>query len=192
MPTVLAGGALHIYRLYSHHDLLHGQRRSRHGSSIRRRLSWYHTGTATRLSRHLLEARWRANRSAIHYPIMIFFMVSHWSRHGSSIDPRHRFLSTRTLRGPSAVCSVVPPPRCSSGRPEHIVGSSPSQPDTPTASDESNRNAVFNGQFTATARSREPSIQHGYPSHAPETGATTLRPVTARAFEGHGPRQGSA
>ena len=54
------------------------------------------------------------------------------------------------------------------------------------------RNAVFNGQFTATAGSREPSIQHGYPSHAPETGATTLRPVTARAFEGHGPRQGSA
>jgi hypothetical protein len=25
---------------------------------------------------------------------------------------------------------------------------------------------VFNGQFTATAGSREPSIQHGYPSHA--------------------------
>ena len=112
----------------------------------------------------LLEARWRANRSALHYPITIPFMVHHWSRHGSSINPRLSFLPTRTLRGPSAVCSVVPPPRCSSGRPEHIVGSSPSQPDTPTASDESNRNTVFNGQFTATARSREPSIQHGYPS----------------------------
>lgn len=87
---------------------------------------------ATRLSRHLREARCRANRYALlspHHPLH-----GHCSpRHGSSINPRLSFLPTRTLRGPSAVCSVVPPPRCSSGRPEHIVGSSPSQPDTPTA-----------------------------------------------------------
>ena len=47
------------------------------------------------------------------------------------------------------------------------------------------RNAVFNGQFTATARSREPSIQHGYPSHAlprndaPPCHVSCLRPGNA-------------
>jgi len=35
-----------------------------------------------------------------------------------------RFPSTR-LRASSAVCSVVPPPRCSSSRPEHVGGSTP-------------------------------------------------------------------
>ena len=50
-------------------------------------------------------------------------------------------------------------------------------------------------------KSREPSIQHGYPSHALRATAfglsvrstgTTLRPVTPCAFEGHRARQGSA
>ncbi len=52
----------------------------------------------------------------------------------------------------------------------------------------SNRNAVCNGQFTATARSREPAIQHGYPHSA---SLRSLRPDTPCAFEGHTARQAS-
>ena len=60
-----------------------------------------------------------------------------WSTTSRAMDLRSTRVSLFSQHGPSAVrvpsVSRLPPPRCSSGRPEHIGGSSRSQPDTPTA-----------------------------------------------------------
>ena len=79
------------------------------------------------------KARCRAGGSA---PI-IPSRSSSWSATGRAMDLRSTRVTLFSQHGPSAVrvpsVSRLPPPRCSSGRPEHIGGSSRSQPDTPTA-----------------------------------------------------------
>jgi hypothetical protein len=129
-----------------------------------KRLSGRHTGPATRLSLHLLEARCSANRSAQTFGLSTITTLA-------LPDPLH---------AKSVFCSPVLPSPALGASASSIPPQNPLLVLRPSI-----RNAVFNGQFTATARSREPSIQHDYPSHAlprndaPPCHVSCLRPGNA-------------
>jgi hypothetical protein len=150
----------------SPHDLLHGQPPVAPWIFDQKRLSWHPTGPATPPSWHLRKKRPGATPAAPLRP---------------SVCPRSPYLQYRTPYA-QRMCFVPPCFRL----PRRARPPPAFPPQNPfLVLRPSIRNAVFNGQFTATARSREPSIQHGYPSHAlprndaPPCHVSCLRPGNA-------------